>query len=110
MKSKKILLPIIILGVAVLLMAVCSVVMSIAKKPTITEQEFPFSITYELDGETKTIQDVYKVRYDGNGGYTDTKGRCYVGEISDMGEGTTCYILKKDKKGRIELQTNFLQQ
>ena len=109
MKSKKILLPIVILGVSVLLMAVCSIVMSIAKKPTITEQEFPFSITYELDGETKTIQDVYRVRYDGNGGYTDTKGRCYVGEISDMSEGTT-YILKKDKKGRIELQTNFLQQ
>ena len=60
MKSKKLLLPAIILAVAILASAVYSVVSSIAFKPTVTEGEFPFSITYELDGERVTIEDVYE--------------------------------------------------
>ena len=107
MKSKKLFLPTIILIVAVLAIVVYSVVSSIAKKPTVTEGEFPFSITYELDGETVTINDVYKARYDRNDGYADTKSRVYVGEIGDLGEGETVYTLKKDVNGRIELWTRF---
>ena len=107
MKSKKLFLPIIILVVAILAISVYSVVSSIAKKPTVTEGEFPFSITYELDGKKVTVNDVYKVRYNGNGGYADTKTRTYVGEIGNMGEGNTVYTLKKDANGRIELCTNF---
>jgi hypothetical protein len=107
MKSKKLLLPTIVFSVAVLAMVICSFVLCIAKKPTVTEGEFPFTITYELDGEKVTVDEVYKVRYDRNGGYTDTKTRIYVGEIGDMGEGNTVYTLKKDDTGRIELCTNF---
>lgn len=105
MKSKKLFT--IILVVAVFAIAVYSIVSSIAKKPTVTEGEFPFSITYELDGETITINDVYKVHYDGNGGYADTKSRVYVGEIGNLGEGNTVYHLKQNTDGRIELYTNF---
>ena len=105
MKTKK--LYALILAVAVLAIAVYSVVSSIAKKPTVTEGEFPFSITYELDGETVTINDVYKARYVGNGGYADTKSRIYVGEIGNMGEDNTYYTLKQDENGRIELSTRF---
>ena len=105
MKSKKLFT--IILAVAVFAIAVYSIVSSIAKKPTVTEGEFPFSITYELDGETITIHDVYKVHYDGNAGYADTKSRVYVGEIGNLGEGNTVYHLKKSTDGRIELSTNF---
>lgn len=107
MKSKKLALPVIILAVAILATAVYSVVSSIAQKPTITEQEFPFSITYELNGETVTINDVYAVRYSGNGGYTDTKNRIYTGKIGALEENTTYWIIQQDKDGRIELNTNF---
>ena len=106
MKSKK-LLSTIILIVAILVISIFSVVYSIAQKPTVTKGEFPFSITYELNGETVTISDVYRVRYDRNGGYADTKLRIYIGEIGDMGEGNTVYTLKNDEDGRIELNTNF---
>ena len=85
MKSKKLFLPTIVFSVAVLAMLISSFVLCIAKKPTVTEGEFPFTITYELDGEKVTVDEVYKVRYDRNGGYTDTKTRIYVGEIGDMG-------------------------
>lgn len=107
MKSRKLLLPTIIIVVAIIAMSVYSVVGSIAKKPTVTEGKFPFSITYELNGETVTINDVYVARYDRNGGYADTKSRIYVGEIGDMGEGNTIYTLKKDENTKIELWTHF---
>ena len=109
MKNRKLLLPTIILISAVLLTAVYSVVSNIAKKPNVTEAEFPFSITYELDGETVTIKDVYKDRYVRNDGYADSKTRVYTGEIGDMGEDNTIYTLKhaENSSCRIELWTNF---
>ena len=107
MKSKKLSLHAIILAVSVLVIIVYSIISSIALKPKVTEGEFPFSITYELDGETVTIDDVYRARYDGNGGYANTKSRIYIGEIGDMGEGNTVYTLKTGDNGRIELWTHF---
>ena len=107
MKSKKLFLPAIILAAAILAIAVYSVVSSIAKKPVVTEGEFPFSITYELNGETITIDDVYKARYVRNDGYADTKSRVYVGEIGNLGEGNTVYTLKKGENTRVELWTHF---
>ena len=107
MKNKKLFLPAIILSVAVFVMIVYSVVSSIAFKPTVTKGEFPFSITYELDGETITINDVYRAYYNRNDGYADTKSRIYLGEIGDMGEGNTVYRLKENENGRIELWTKL---
>lgn len=107
MKANKLFLPTVILTVAIFVMAVYSVVSSVAKKPTITEQEFRFQIVYELDGETQTIQDIVKVRYDKTDGYTDTKTRFYVGQIGDMSEGTIYYVLKDEEDGRIELNTKL---
>ena len=107
MRTKKLLLPTIILVVAVLSMTIYSIATSIAKKPTITEEEFKFSVTYELDGETKTIQDVYSVRYEKNGGYADTKTRIYVGKIGNMSEGNTFYTIQEDEDGRIDLNTKL---
>ena len=107
MKNKKLFLPTIILAVAILVIAVYSVVSSIAFKPTVVEGEFPFSITYELNGETITVSDVYKAYYVRNDGYADTKGRVYEGEIGNLGEGNTVYTLKKDENGRVELWTHF---
>ena len=107
MKNKKRLLPAIILAVAILAIVAYSVVSSVAFRPAITEGAFPFSITYELDGETVTINDVYKAHYDGNGGYADTKGRIYVGGIVGLGEENTVYTLKSDENTRVELWTHF---
>ena len=107
MKDKKLFLPAIILAAAILLTAVYSVISSIAFKPTVTEGEFPFSITYQLDGETVTIDEVYKAHYVRNDGYADTKSRVYAGEIGNMGEGNTVYTLKQDANSRIELWTRL---
>lgn len=103
MKNKKLFLPAIILVVAIVATAVYLLVSSIAIKPTVTEAEFPFSITYELDGETITIDEVYKARYVPND--DKCKGRVYVGEIGNLGEGNTVYTLKQNENTRVELWT-----
>ena len=97
MKNKKLFLPTLVIGIAVVAMIVCSLICGIAQKPTVTEGEFPFSITYELDGKTQTISDVYKVHYVRNSGYNDTKSRVYSGKIGDMPKDTTHYVLKEEK-------------
>ena len=104
MKRFKLFFPTIILVAAIVLTAISAFISGIALKPTVTESEFPFSITYELDGETVTINDVYKVRYEENKKY---KSRIYIGEIGNLGEDNTIYTLKTEKNGRIELWTHF---
>ena len=101
MKNKK-LLPVIILGTTVLAMMACLLITGIALKPTVTEGQFPFTITYELDGETVTISDIYKVYYDQNDGYSDAKSRVYVGT-----DDNTLFIIKREGNTRIELYTHF---
>ena len=108
MKRNKLLLPTIFLVVAILATAVFSFVNCIAKKPTVTEAEFPFSITYELNGETITIEDVFSAKYTANSGYNDTKTRCYDGQIVNNSESSSYYtILKYGDGSCIELHTKF---
>ena len=104
MKRYKLFLPTIILVAAIMLTVISAFIAGIALKPTVTESEFPFSITYELDGETVTINDVYKARYKENKKY---KYRTYIGEIGNLGEDNTIYTLKTEETGRIELWANF---
>lgn len=104
MRSKRLFLPTIILIAALVMTMVSVLIAGIALKPEITESEFPFSITYELDGETITINDVYKVQYEKLGGY---KTRMYSGEIGNRGKDNTIYVLKKNDSGRVELWTHF---
>ena len=59
MKSKKLFLPTMIFCVTIVAMIVFSIVNGIAQKPVITENEFPFSITYEIDGKEETSEGVY---------------------------------------------------
>lgn len=107
MKNKKFFLPAIILLIAVFLIAMYALLSSIAKKPNITEGEFPFTITYEMDGERFVIKDVYKAEYEGNGGYADTLHRKYDGTIIGLGEQSTIYTFKQENNTRIELNTFF---
>ena len=96
MKKHKLFLPILILVIALLAMAVCAVVSNIALKPTITEHEFPFSITYELDGVTETVDAVCAVTYAGNGGYVKTTTRQYdekyISQRENMGSAFEIYV------------------
>jgi hypothetical protein len=104
MKKGKLFLPTIIIVAAIVMTMVSVMIAGISLKPIVTEGEFPFSITYELDGQTVTIHDVYQVHYDADEAY---KYRVYVGEIQNKEEDNTYYTLKTEENGRIELWTRF---
>ena len=108
MKSKKLLRTAVIIIAAIVLMAVYAVISSIAKAPTITEKEFPFSVTYEINGETKTFEGVYDVKFTGHGAYVDPTQRLYEGTVISDHEGadTSC-ILGEVEGGVIMLYTKF---
>ena len=55
-------------------------------KPEITYGEFPFEVTYEIDGETITVKDIYVCEYDGIGANATGKYRLWKGYIKSTGE------------------------
>ena len=100
MKNKSLKLPIIIIAIGIIIAIVASLLVSMQKAPTITNQDFDFSITYKLDGETKTINGVYSSRFTGFGANgIDPIYRYYEGTYKVEGEddGDRCFtIAEKD--------------
>lgn len=96
MKDKKLFLPILILVIALPVMAVYAMISNIALKPTITEQEFPFSVTYELNGVTETVDAVCRVAYAGNDGYVKATTRRYeeqyISQRENVGSAFEIYV------------------
>lgn len=109
MKRKKLFLPAMILVVTVIAMFLFAIINGITKKPVITEKEFPFAITYQINGEMVEIKDVYKCSFDGIGGFASHKERNYIGNIlgSEDGKNVNNYIIYQDEKGVITLETNM---
>ena len=100
MKNKSLKLPIIIIAIGIIIAIAASLLVSMQKTPTVTNQDFDFSITYKLDGETKTINGVYSSRFTGFGGNgIDPLCRYYEGTYKVEGEddGDRCFtIAEKD--------------
>jgi hypothetical protein len=100
MKNKSLKLPMMIIAIGIIIAIAASLLVSIQKTPTVTNQDFDFSITYKLDGETKTINGVYSIRFTGFGGEgIDPLCRYYEGTYKVEGEddGDRCFtIAEKD--------------
>ena len=100
MKYKGLRIPAIIIAIGIIIAIVASLLVSIQKAPTVTNHDFDFSITYKLDGETKTINGVYSSRFTGFGGNgVDPLCRYYEGTYKVEGEtdGDRCFtIAEKD--------------
>lgn len=80
MKNKSLKIPSIILAVGLVLAIVASLLTGIVKAPVITEHDFPFTVTYRLDGETKALEGVYRCHFRSTGKGTDPLDRYYEGE------------------------------
>jgi hypothetical protein len=80
MKNKRLKIPSIILAVGLVLAVVASLLTGIVKAPVITEQDFHFAVTYRLDGETKTLEGIYRSHFRSTGKGTDPLNRHYEGE------------------------------
>ena len=79
MKNSSLKIPVILIAVGLVLAVLASLLTSIVKKPAITEQDFPYSVTYRLNGETKTFEGVYNCRLTSLGQGTDPLARYYEG-------------------------------
>ena len=71
--------PAIILAIGLILCVVASMLTGIVKVPAITEHDFPYSVTYTLNGETQTFEGVYRCRFISTGEGTDPLERYYEG-------------------------------
>jgi hypothetical protein len=99
MKTKSLKIPSIIIAIGLIAALLCYVFTAIRQKPTVTEHDFNYSVTYRLDGETKTFEGVYKCEFEGFAEGMDPLHRIYYGEYSDYGlvEHTYAYtIAQKD--------------
>lgn len=79
MKNSPLKTPAIILVIGLVLCIVASMLTGIVKAPEITEHDFPYSVTYTLDGETQTFEGLYRCRFISTGEGTDPLDRYYDG-------------------------------
>ena len=72
-------LPVIILAVGVIMCVVACLLTGILKTSTITQQNFHYSATYQINGETKTLEGIYRCEFVSTGEGVDPLSRYYTG-------------------------------
>lgn len=80
MNTKKMRSFAILLAILVVAYAVATVAFCYTTKPAVKEGEFPFSITYEYKGETKTFSGIYKCEFSGSRTIETDHARFWDGE------------------------------
>ena len=101
MKSLK--LPALILAIGLVLTLVVCLFANRIMTPAITEHAFPYSVTYKLNGETKTLEGVYKCTYEGFGEGENPRDRYYTGEFIVDGQSTLAHTYTIAQKDGAEL-------
>ena len=103
MVMQKMKLPIRIMVIGVIVTIIACLLTGIILEPTIKEHDFHYSVTYKLNGETKTFHGVYTCCFIGGDTDVDPRERYYDGEYSDYGlvmHGQTYTI---EQKGEFDL-------
>ena len=99
MKNKTLKIPAIILIVGFIAAIAAYLLTGIIKTPIITEQDFNYSVTYKLNGETQIYEGVYRCRFEFVGEGIDPLERYYEGDYlsnPDDGYSAAYTIAKKD--------------
>ena len=103
MKIKRMKLPIVIISIGLIVAIVSCLLASVRKKPTVTEYDFAYSVTYKLNGEVKTLEGVYKCRFEGFSEGVDPLERYYTGEYTDYDFDAHAYSYTIAKKDGLDL-------
>ena len=110
MKSKLLKIPAIIIAIGFILMVAAYFLTSIREMPTKTEHDFAYSVTYKVDGETKTLEGIYTCRFTGFGGNgIDPLIRYYDGEYKVDGITTLSrrYTIAEKDGYKLDIITLF---
>ena len=103
MKTKGLKIPAIIIVIGLVLSLAACLFTNIILTPTVTEHDFNYSVTYKLGGETKTLEGVYKCRFDGYSEGDNPRNRYYTGEYTVDGQTTPVHIYTIAQKDGAEL-------
>ena len=79
MHNKSLKIPAIIIVIGLVLALAAYMLTGIVREPAITEHDFHYSTTYRLNGETKTLEGIYRCRFLSNGRGTEPLERYYEG-------------------------------
>lgn len=99
MRLKVLKIPAIIMVIGLVLCLAAYFLTGILKEPTIKEHDFHYSVTYKLDGETKTLEGVYRVRFSYTGDGIAPQERYYDGYYlseTDGGEPKAHVLAEKN--------------
>lgn len=99
MKHQSLKIPSIIIVAGLVLCLVACMAAGVIKTPAITEHDFDYAATYQMDGETKTVEGVYRVQFISTGKGTDPQYRYYEGHYlsdPDPSEPENHIIAQKD--------------
>ena len=104
MKMKKISLPILIFVIGIIAALGAYMLTSAVKKPTVTKQDFAFSVTYTLGGETKTLEGVYQCEFTGCDEGTFPVERTYSGRFLGNDYDSHYGVYTLAEKGGVSLR------
>ena len=99
MKNNSLKIPAILMTVGLVLAILVSALTGMVKEPVITDQDFHYSVTYQLEGETKTFEGVYNCRFTSVGNGTNPLARYYEGTyltVSSENHPAAYTIAEKD--------------
>ena len=103
MKMNSLRIPALILTIGLVLSLVACLFTNVIMTPAIAEHDFKYSVTYKLNGETKTLEGVYKCLYEGFDQGGDPRDRYYTGEYTVDGQTTLSHTYTIAEKDGAEL-------
>ena len=110
MKTKKFFLPSIFIAVTIIAYIAATLIFCYTTKPEVTKGEFPFSVTYEYKGETKTLSGVYQCEYSGSYTIWNEHNRYWDGEsiIEYDGEYEIPNVVYSDETMTLSVYENLV--
>lgn len=108
MKNKTMKLPVLIIVIGIIVAIGVSILTGVVRIPTITEHDFNYSATYKLNGETKTINGIYRCKFTSTSDNYEPVDRYYEGSyISESSEnGSSEHVIAT--KDNLELCIVFI--
>ena len=96
-------LPILMIVIGMIIAAASCFLTCILQEPVIREHDFEYTVTYQLDGEVKTFEGVFKCGFNGYSTSGDLTVREYVGKYTQNGIDLHSHIYTIAQKDGAEL-------
>ena len=109
MKNSQLKVPALVVAIGLVFALVACLLTNIVLTPAITDQDFSYKVTYKLNGETKTLEGVYRCKLDGYGDGQSPFDRYYTGEYIVDGQSSysQTYTIAQEDGAELYIVTLF---